>query len=65
MRAEDMKAGDQLHKGGRTLYQVVQVHVYANTVVAKVQYADGGFGNREWDIGDDVPLTRPNPRKGR
>lgn len=60
MKAEQVKAGDQLvSPQGDVQYVVEDVAVNRPHVVATVRFTDGGNGQRMWEIGKDVPLTRP------
>jgi hypothetical protein len=59
MKSQEIQKGDfLLDDEGNVTYTVEQVVPEPPHVVAVVRFADGGTGNRMWEIGKDVPLSR-------
>lgn len=63
MLSQEIREGDQLFESETLIYTVAGHPIMVPPhVIAVVRFeADGGFGERMWEIGKHVPLTRPDP----
>lgn len=60
MRANQIQPGDILMDAeGHVAYTVKRVVVQNPHIVVIVRFADGGLGERIFESGKEVPLTRP------
>jgi hypothetical protein len=59
MRAREIRKGDEFEQEGEIVYVVTDVEHLQREVRATVRFRDGGLASRVWDVGTDVPLTRP------
>lgn len=59
MRAREIRKGDEFEQDGELVYVVVDVEHTKLEVNATVRFRDGGLGTRVWDVGTDIPLSRP------
>lgn len=60
MKATEIEKGNVLRESGKVVYTVIWVEEpnHDDQIVAGVRYADGGSGERVWDSGTEVPLTK-------